>query len=264
MSGDDEVLQGGVANAGAVVRSGGDVLRPGNQHSASLLRFLSELRRAGFEGAPVPVGIEPDGRERLRYVPGDVVTPPYPDWAQTDGALESTAALLRGLHDASQGMDPRAAAWSSEMADPEGGPVICHNDVCLENVVYRDGRAVALLDFDFAAPGRRSYDVAALARMCVPVDDDVNAARLGWQPADRPRRLRLACDAYGLGPAERQEVLAALDQSIARGGEWARRRAEAGEPGFVRMWAEMGGQERYDRRRAWWADTRTRFARALG
>lgn len=149
------------------------------------------------------------------------------------------------------------------MADAEGGPVICHNDVCLENVVFREGRAVALLDFDFAAPGRRTFDLSAFARMCVPVDDDVSATRLGWQPADRPARLRLACDAYGLGAAERTELLQLLTASIARGGEFVRRRAEAGQPGFVRMWAEMGGMERFDRRRAWWADASERFASAL-
>ena len=55
----------------------------------------------------------------------------------------------------------------------------------------RDGIAVGLLDFDFAAPGRVLYDLAQMARMCVPVDDDVSAARLGWQGADRPARLRL-------------------------------------------------------------------------
>ena len=57
----------------------------------------------------------------------------------------------------------RARRWSDEMRDPDplGDVVICHNDVCPENVVYRDGVAVALLDFDFAAPGRRVYDVAS-------------------------------------------------------------------------------------------------------
>ena len=73
------------------------------------------------------------------------------------------------------------------MADPEGGPVVCHNDVCLENVVFRDGEAVALLDFDFAAPGRPVYDLACFARMCVPIDDDENRARFGWHGDDLPR-----------------------------------------------------------------------------
>lgn len=177
----EEVLQGGVANAGAVVRVGSHVLRPSNRYSASILEFLSALDAGGFRGAPVPLGLGPDGRERLRFIPGDVAIPPYPDWAQTDDSLASIAVLIRALHDASVGVDTGDMSWSSEMADPEGGPVICHNDVCLENVVFRHGSAVALLDFDFAAPGRRTFDLAAFARMCVPVDDDINATRLGWR-----------------------------------------------------------------------------------
>lgn len=149
------------------------------------------------------------------------------------------------------------------MADPQGGPVLCHNDVCLENVVFRSGRAVALLDSDFAAPGRRVFDVASFARMCVPVDDDINTAQLGWSDADLPGRLRLVVDAYGLAHHERIEVLEILDRSIEAGREFVRRRVEAGEPGFVKMWEEMGGGERFDRRRRWWAEERASFAAAL-
>ena len=149
------------------------------------------------------------------------------------------------------------------MNDPVGGPVVCHNDVCLENVVFRNGRAIALLDFDFAAPGRRSFDVASFARMCVPVDDDVSTAKLGWQPADRPGRLRLVCDAHGLDAVARSEVISSLSVAISAGGEFVQRHAEAGEPGFVKMWAEMGGMERYDRRRSWWTEARQEFEAAL-
>jgi aminoglycoside phosphotransferase (APT) family kinase protein len=259
----EEVLQGGVANAGAVVRSGANVLRPSNQYSASILRFLSRLEGAGFRGAPSPVGLEPDGRERLRFIPGEVALPPYPDWAQTDETLQSIAELMREMHAGSQHIEREGLTWNPELADPAGGPVICHNDICLENVVFRNGSAVALLDFDFAAPGRPSFDVAAFARMCVPVDDDANSARLGWRPADRPRRLRLACDAYGLASSEREEVFECLSTSITRGQDFVQRHAEAGEPGFVRMWAEMGGSERYYRRQGWWSGARASFAAAL-
>jgi len=95
------------------------------------------------------------------------------------------------------------------------------------------------------------------------IDDDINAAKQGWGPADRPGRLRLICDAYGLDLESRLEVLHLLGESIASGGEFVRQRAEAGEPGFVRMWAEIGGVERFDRRRRWWADQRQHFALAL-
>jgi hypothetical protein len=84
---DESVLAGGVANAGQVVRVDAHVLRPANPHTASIHRFLLALRDTGFDGAPVPVGVEPDGRERLEYVEGDVGLPPYPAWVQRDEAL---------------------------------------------------------------------------------------------------------------------------------------------------------------------------------
>lgn len=260
---DEEVLHGGVANAGAVVRVGDHVLRPSNPHSASIHRYLGALRRTGFTGASEPVGIDPDGRERLVFIPGDVATPPYPTWAQADTALGSIARLLRQLHDASVGLDLGETTWSDEMADPIGGAVMCHNDVCLENVVFRNGEAVALLDFDFAAPGRREFDLAAFARMCVPIDDDTNAPQLGWATIGRPERLRLVCDEYGLDQVGRSVLIDCLSESIARGGEFVRQRVEAGEAAFIEMWESMGGQERFDRRRRWWNAHRDEFAAAL-
>ncbi len=253
---DEELLDGGVANMGGVVRSGAHVLRPANPYSRSIHHFLFALERVGFDGAPVPAGFDPEGRERVTFIDGSVPVPPYPDWAQVDSALTSIADLMRRFHQASEGFDPSGLEWSTELADPKGGAIVCHNDVCLENVVFRDGKAVALIDFDFAAPGRPLFDLAGFARMCVPIDDDINASRLGWHDVDRGARLRLVADSYGLGAAGRAELLRLLDRSIQVGGEFVRRRAEAGDLGFVKMWADMGGQERFDRRRDWWADHR--------
>ena len=203
------------------------------------------------------------GRERLEFIDGDVPLPPYPEWARSDEALASVALLMRGMHGASTAIDLTAGPWSEEMADPHGGPVLCHNDVCLENVVFRNGRAIALLDFDFAAPGRRVFDVASFARMCVPVDDETNASRLGWPAQDLPSRLRLVADAYGLEAVDRLDLLEILGRAIETGGEFVRRRVEAGAPGFVKMWEEMGGAERFDRRRRWWSGERPNFEAAI-
>jgi hypothetical protein len=273
VDGDPEVLQGGVANVGAVVRIGGDVLRPSNPNTASVHRFLRSLAVAGFDGASVPVGVDADGRERLRYIEGDVPVTPYPAWSQTDEALASAARLLRRFHEVARSFEPRPDdTWASDLADPEaaGAPagrlVICHNDVCLENVVFRDGVAVGLLDFDWAAPGRPAYDVACFARMCVPVDDDESAAANGFglhALADRPGRLRLVADSCGLDADDRAAVLTALDGTIAGGGRWVAAKVAAGEPGFVAMWEAMGGMARYDRRRTWWSSSRPGFAAAL-
>ena len=135
--------------------------------------------------------------------------------------------------------------------------------MCPENVVFRDGVAVALLDFEFAAPGRPVYDLAQLARLCVPIDDEFDQARLGWPPRDRPARPRLVADAYGLDRDGRAELLTAMDDAIARIEAAVRRSVDAGDPNSIAMWNRTGGSERYDRRRRWWANHHDQFAAAL-
>ena len=141
--------------------------------------------------------------------------------------------------------------------------MICHNDVCLENVVFRDGEAVALLDFDYAAPGRPLFDLAAFARMCVPLDDDLSASRLGFEDLDRPVRLRLVADIYELDAEGRHTLVELVDRSMESGGSFIQRRVEAGDHNFIRMLDEMGGMERYKRRLRWWQASRETFVRAL-
>ena len=259
----EQQLVGGIANAGQVVRVGPHVLRPSSPHSASVHTFLRAVRHAGFEGVPRPVGIDEDGRERLVFIDGDVPVSPYPDWSQTDTALASVARLLRRLHDAARGFDPAGLSWDDRLADPAGGMLVCHNDVCPENVVFRDGIAVALLDFEFAAPGRPVYDVAHLARLCVPIENEFDQARLGWRPAERTVRLRLVADAYGLDQDGRAELLTAIDQAIERVAAAVRRSVDAGDPNAVALWKRTGGRERYDRRRRWWIEHHDQFAAAL-
>ena len=269
---DEALLHGGVANAGAVTRQGNHVLRPANPHSPSIHAFLRALAETGFDGASQPIGIDADGRERLVFIEGDVPIPPYPAWAQTDDALASVAVLLRRYHDAAGAIEARVGPeWSDEMADPltEGRDaahatlVMCHNDVCLENVVFRDGVAVGLLDFDFAAPGRALYDLAQFARMCVPVDDPMNSRMLGWDANDVGDRLRVIADAYGL-PPDRSGFLDVLAGGIERGGQFVHRKVAAGDPNFIKMWNDLGGMERFDRRRRWFNANRSRIAEALG
>jgi aminoglycoside phosphotransferase (APT) family kinase protein len=239
------------------------VLRPSNSNTPTIHRFLRTLAAAGFEGASVPIGVDPDGRERLLFIEGSVPLVPYPEWAQSDATLASIARLLRRFHDAARTFVPGDDdTWSDEMADPDGGTIVCHNDVCLENVVFRNGEAIGVLDFDFAAPGSPVYDLASFARMCVPIDDD-SRVRFGWHPADLVTRLRLVADTYGLDAQGRSEMVAALSDSMARGGQFMQRRVAAGDANFTEMWNSTGGMARFDRRRLWWAEARGEFEEAM-
>lgn len=270
----EEQLLGGIANAGKVTKVGPHVLRPTNPHSANIHSFLAAVRAAGFEGVPQPIGFVAGGRERLEFIEGQAPRVPYPAWARTDEALASIATLMRGMHDAARAFVPPAEGWSDEVADPvalrQAGArdawqsiVVGHNDVCLENVVFRGGVAVGLIDFDLAAPGRPLWDLGQMVRMCVPVDEPVSSAILGWEPADLPARLRLAADAYGLDGAGRSELLEVIRHGVEHAGEFIRRRAEAGDPNFIMVWDFFGGEARWDRRREWWAEQEPHFVAAM-
>ena len=142
---DDEALTGGMANAGAVLRRGAVVERPAPPNARAIHAHLTALADHGFDGAPTPVRISPTGREELSFVTGDVALTPYPAWALTETALYSVGALLRRLHEASADVPlDLSAGWASDLADPQGGTLLCHNDVCVENVIFRDGRAAAV------------------------------------------------------------------------------------------------------------------------
>jgi hypothetical protein len=261
---DRQVLRGGVAHAGQVVRIGDRVCRPAGPQTSTLHALLRHVRAAGFDGVPEPLGIDDQGLEWLGFIPGDVAYPPVPAWAQTDQVLASTAELLRRFHDATIGFVPPAdATWDRELAPPTGGGIVGHHDVCLENVVVRHGRAVALLDFDFAAPSHRLADLATFARMCVPIDTPEDAAVLGRVPFGPFGRLARLADAYGL-PPDRSELVDRLGADLARGGWFVQRRVDQGHPAFIAMWNQMDGAARYQRRQRWFDANRPRFLDALG
>jgi Ser/Thr protein kinase RdoA (MazF antagonist) len=58
------------------------------------------------------------------------------------------------------GFDPRPYTWSAYPPPPFAGSLVSHNDPTLDNVVFRDGRPVALIDFDLVSLGSRVWDVA--------------------------------------------------------------------------------------------------------
>ena len=173
--------------------------------------MLLHLEAVGFDGAPRYLGTDEVGREVVSWIEGEVPLPPYPAWAMTDRALTDLGGLVRRLHDATATFRTTASDWSTQWADPGGGQVICHNDLFPENVVFRSGRVVALIDFAMAAPGRPLWDVAIAAEMWGPLGDP---ARRDQHPADLDgiARLGVLARGYGLEPEQAEELVDLIDQ----------------------------------------------------
>jgi Ser/Thr protein kinase RdoA (MazF antagonist) len=203
-------------------------------HSAATHDLLVHLERVGFGGAPRFLGVDDEGREVLSYVAGVAPIDPYPGWAHEDRALVSVARLLRSYHDAVESFDPGGRDWPTRIPAGYGPLLVSHNDPNLDNVVFRDGEAVGLIDFDLAAPGSRIWDVGVAARLWAPLraPADVHDVRRGRAF----ERLRLFVDAYGLDAAERRLLLAALVASHDWIYGFIESAARAGRGGFAQYW----------------------------
>jgi hypothetical protein len=244
----EDPLFGGTANRGLVFRVGNTVRRPVRTTSASTHALLRHLADVGFAGAPRFLGIDDQGREVLSYVPGEAVTPPYPAWALTDEALDTVVQLVHEYHDAVSSFNPDGYDWPRAVPASFRGGMVSHNDPNLDNVVFRDGRAVALIDFDLAGPGSAVWDVAATARLWAPLRPDRDIA-----DARRSRaltRLRRIVDAYRLTDADR----ALIPEAVLRNHDWCydnvRRGVEAGHAGFTTYWLQAA--QRAHRTRQWY------------
>jgi phosphotransferase family enzyme len=238
-------LSGGTANRGLVERVGDTVRRPLAPAAPATHALLGHLARTGFDGAPrlIAAGAV---TETLSYIEGRAAVPPLPAELLTDETLASVAVLLRRYHQAAASFDPAGYQWSRPVPAPFAGALVSHNDVHPGNLIFRDGRAVALIDFDLAGPGGIAWDLATAARHWCPLydDADVDDSRRGHAL----RRFRLLLQAYGLPAAARREVAAAIvpnhDWSCAIITDAAR----AGHAGFIDCWAELAGPMRRARR----------------
>lgn len=226
----EEIALGG--NLSDAVRVGDTVRRRAGAWTPTVHALLRHLEAVGFEGSPRVVGTDEQGREVLAYIEGDGPTgwpDPMPEYVWRDANLIAAARLLRRYHDAQTVFTPPVLAswrWPSN-----AGEVICHKDIAPFNAVFRDGELFAMLDFDNAGPGRRLWDVAMGIWRWVPIYGDSDPTVQG-----RAARVRLFCDAYGLGP-ERKDVIDVLLDRQKAGREFARGEAARGDPGFAKIWS---------------------------
>jgi len=259
---DEEVLVGGTANRGLVVRVGNTVRRPVRPESGSTHALLRHLEETGFTGAPRFLGHDGSDREVLSFIEGAAALPPYPDWALDDRALGSVASLLRAYHDATEGFGGGDLPWTVTVCTAyRTGAVVCHGDPNLDNVVFRDGRAVGLIDFDLAAPGARLWDVAAAVRLWAPLraDEDVPDSRAGRAV----ERAATFVDAYGMARADRRQLVDAVLAHHDWAYEIVRTNAVDGHRHFAEYW-QRGGAGRAVRSREWVLSHRRALEQAMG
>jgi Phosphotransferase enzyme family len=238
------LLSGGAANRGRVVRVGDAVVRPAAPFRAATHALLAHLEAVGFEGAPRVLAAG-QVTETLTYLAGRAAVPPFPDDVLTDEALVSVADLLRRYHAAAASFNPAGYTWPRPVPARYRTSLVSHNDVYPANVVFRDGRAVALIDFDLAGPGSSVWDFAAAARLFVPLLDeaDVTDSRRGRAL----ERFRIFLGASGLPRAARLSVVSALLDNH----DWTyaivTEAAAAGHAGFADHWravAPVAGRAR--------------------
>jgi Ser/Thr protein kinase RdoA (MazF antagonist) len=243
-------LLGGTANRGLVVRVGDTVRRPLRASSTATHALLLHLESVGFKGAPTFLGVDSQAREVLSYLTGETVTTPYPDWSMTDEALDSVAHLLRAYHEAVADFRPVGYEWAEPVPPAYVTGLISHNDPNLDNVVFRDGVAVALIDFDLAGPGSALWDVATAVRLWAPLrpDADIHDVRRGRSLA----RLRRFADAYGLTDEDRLRLVDAAADNHVWCMDYVRRGAETGHPWFRQRWT-TGEAELTNRTNTWFA-----------
>jgi Ser/Thr protein kinase RdoA (MazF antagonist) len=126
-----------------------------------------------------------EGRDSLSHIDGEV----HPKWQQWTDEQVVAAGGCCGRFTMRQPGSALAAAQEA----------VCHHDAGPNNFVFQDGLPVALIDFEFAAPGA--------------VLDDLAYAAWAWCISSKPQRL----------PVETQVLSCAVRRRL-----WTRRRRTFG------------------------------------
>lgn len=193
-------LTGGRVNEG-VVRVGETVRRPTGQHTSFVHDLLLHLEQVEFDGAPRFLGTDDQGREVLSFLPG---APLAGTTTLTDDQIMSAASLLRHYHDAASSVSQAVSANAETVVHGDPGPW---------NILWQDDRAVALIDFDEARPGRRLEDVGYFAWK------GLRLVKEGPPLNEQQRRLALLAAGYGVPVDDSllQSIQAALAWLHAKG-----------------------------------------------
>ncbi len=247
----EERLLGPGAGGGAI-RIGDTVRCLPSRVPDLMIQVLQHLEMQGFDGAPRVLGRDEQDRWVLTYIPGEVAVPPYERWMVQDELLVGVAGLLRKYHEAvATFTPPNGLSWTPQAPQEFRGPFVGHMDVSMSNVVCRDGRPVALIDFeavDFVQP---LWDVVRTVRHWVPLRDPIDLeGELVSLAGRQAERLSLFADSYQLDSDMRARLITAALLSADASYRQMERGAAAGHVGYLREWTGYAVQ-RNRRGHAW-------------
>lgn len=183
-----------------VFRRGPMVHRASEPWTPAVARLLTYLEERGYDAVPRHRGYDDRGRQIVTFLPGED-GPVCWGYLHTDEGLASVAKLLRSYHDAVRDYRPNPETeWANATGAPEGGALLCHGDFAPWNLVWRDGRAAGIFDWDFVVPADPMFDVYYAMDWTVPFRNDETCLEFHHfqEVPDRARRVALFLDAYGV------------------------------------------------------------------
>lgn len=243
----EQVLEGGWGQEVQPVRIGNTVHRQNGENAEYVHDLLEFLEQQDFEWAPRYLGKDDKGREITTFIEG--YTPHGQEVPQETWSLETMAEIfqqIRKLHDITENT-PLAR-------DKE---CVCHGDLGYANTMYRNGRAVAFIDWDLAKPGNRVDDLSHAIAAYLSLGNYIEKGA-----AERAGLARKLADAYGASTEQRSQLVNSMlrqlqeaceqqAKTIATGSELGKRLSEAKVP------------EKIQRRIDWIKNNRAPFDKAF-
>jgi hypothetical protein len=188
----EERLYGGLV-PGRCVRVGDTVRRPWLRSSEAVQDLLRYLESRGFDGAPRALGRDGQGREIVSWVDGEPSFGTGQPQMLHPGAMQALGAFALRVHEALDGYrPPPTAQWQAVGA----GGAFVHGDFGTWNILWAQGKPVAVVDWELAGPGERLRDLALLAKSAVPLVPDDHAMPFWREIPPRQERLEELCSAY--------------------------------------------------------------------
>lgn len=216
------------ATAG-IVRIGDTVRRPAGPWTDAVDDLLRHLERVGFAGSPRALGRDEQGRQVLEYVEGEAGGDAV-SYSADD--LAAVGRLVRDYHDAVTSFVPSPEARWNQVVPADSRELLCHGDPAAWNIIRAPGRWV-LIDWDFAGPGTRLWELAWAAQTTAIPRPNMDAR-------SSARRLRAIVDGYGLAERARRELVPLLPARTRAMYDLLRRGHVNREQPWARIWLEDG------------------------